>query len=43
VSPAVIATYSYGIEKKLSLNNKTEADIDKLIGELEADSEKIAS
>ena len=42
-APTAIATYSYGIERRLNLTKKSEADIEKLIAGLEADSQSIAS
>jgi hypothetical protein len=31
LSPSVIATYGFGFEKKVNLNNKSEAEIGKVI------------
>ena len=42
-SPVAIATYSFGIEKRVNLSKKTESEIEKIIAALEAESESIAS
>ena len=42
-APVAIATYSYGIEKRVSLSKKTESEIEKIIADLEAESQSIAS
>lgn len=38
VSPTVIATYSFGIEKKIDLTKRPESEIEKAIADLEANS-----
>jgi hypothetical protein len=41
VSPTIIATFAYGVETKVNLTQKTEAEIDQVIGELAAKSQKV--
>lgn len=38
-TPAVVATFDYGVERKVSLNDKSEADIETTITELESSSQ----